>query len=165
MHRPIPGLLLLLGILGLLASCHDRDDHGEQKRIALHAPAGTPKRPQGMTALTVHAGAAEPFTKADVVTYFKSHNLPKNAGALAQFQVDTLEFMTSKDVNQRLQGVSTGLADNDRVGFVTLSGTFVFTGPGSDRKSATFNRAYAVFDAATGNLLMICTLERTDKPQ
>jgi hypothetical protein len=162
MHRPITGLLLLLGIVGFLAGCHDRDDHGEQKKIALPAPAGTPKRPQGMTALTVRAGA-EPFTKADVVTYFKSHNLPKNAGALAQVQVDTVEFVTSKDVTQRLQGVSTGLADNDRVAFVTLSGTFIFTGPGADRKAATFNRAYAVFDAATGNLMMIGTLERTEQ--
>jgi hypothetical protein len=162
-------ILLLLGSLGLFTDCHhDRDKHGEPEKIALHLPDGTPKRPQGMAALTVKSGAAEPFTKQDVVTYFQTHNLPKNSGQLGQFKVDTLEFVTSKDVSQRLQGVSTGLDDTARVGFVTLTGTFIFTGPPSidaKRELATFNRAYAVFDTSTGNLLMVGTLEAIDRPR
>jgi hypothetical protein len=170
MHRTVLSMLLVIAGLGLFAGCHhDRDEKGEnekgeQKKLALHPPTGTPKRPQGMTALTIKPGA-EPFSKQDVVAYFQTHNFPKNVGSVAQFQVDTLEFITSKDVSQRLHGVSTGLEDNARVGFVTLTGTFIFTGPGSNRKSATFNRAYAVFDAANGNLLMVGTLEQTDKPR
>ena len=161
MRRAFIGILLLLGV-AFVVGCHDKDKHGEQQKVALHLPTGTPKAPQGMTALTVKPGP-EPFTKQDVITYFQTHNLPKNAGSVSQFQVDNLEFITSKQASDRLQGVMTGLADTDRVGFVTLRGTFIFTGPRLG-KSATFSRAYALFDATTGNLLMIGTLERTDQP-
>ena len=165
MYKKTIAILVLTGALALLMGCHHRDDDDRQKKVALHPPSGTPKRPQGMTALTVNSGAAQPFTKADVIAYFKTHNLPKNSASVNQIQVDTLDFLTSKDVSQRLQGVATGLAENDKVGFVTLTGTFIFTGPGTDSKVAKFNRAYAVFDAATGNLLMIGTLEQRGGPQ
>jgi hypothetical protein len=165
MYRTTVAILVLIGALAFLMGCHHRDDDDKQKKLALHLPTGTPKRPQGMTALTVNSGAAQPFTKADVIAYFKTHNLPKNSASTTQIQVDTLEFLTSKEVSQRLQGVMTGLGDNDRVGFVILTGTFIFTGPGTDSKAARFNRAYAVFDAVTGNLLMIGTLEQRDSRQ
>jgi hypothetical protein len=97
-----------------------------------------------------------------VVNYFKTHNLPKNGGDLSQMQVSSLEFLTSKEVSQRLQGEATGVDDNDKIGFVTLTGQFVFTGPSG--QSARFNQAYAAFDAATGNLLMIGTLGQKQEP-
>lgn len=162
MYRTVVSYLLLLSSVGFMAGCRDRD--GGQKKKALHLPAGTPKRPQGMAALVVNTGAAEPFTRQDVITYFQTHNLPRNSGSLSQFQVDTLEFLTSKEATDRLQGVSTGLSDGDRVGFVTLTGTFVFTGP-PKAKPATVNRAYAVFDATTGNLLMVGSLDQVRQPQ
>jgi hypothetical protein len=71
--------------------------------------------------------------------------------------VDTLEFLTNDEVTARLNGVSPGLADGDRIGFATLSGQFVFTGPRGSTP-ARFTRAYAAFDARTGNLLMIGSL-------
>jgi hypothetical protein len=154
MHRKSVSLLLLLGGLGLVAGCHRRP-HDEEK-IAMKLPQGTPKRPQGSAALTVNSGAAQPFTQQDVVNYFKTHNVPKNGGDLSQFQVSSLEFLTSKEVSARLQGEPTGLDDNDKIGFVTLTGQFVFTGPSGP--PARFNQAYAAFDATTGNLLMIGTL-------
>lgn len=160
MDKKSVSLLFLIGALGLVAGCHRR--HYEEGKIALKAPQGTPKRPQGSPALTVKAGAAQPFTQQDVVDYFKTHNLPKNGGDLSQFQVSSLEFLTSKEVSQRLQGEPTGLDDNDRIGFVTLTGQFVFTGPPGS--SARFNRAYAAFDATTGNLLMIGTLNDQQQP-
>jgi len=155
MNRKLVSLLLLFGGLGLIAGCHRR--HHEEEKIALKLPMGNPNRPQGSTALTVNSGAAQPFTQQDVVNYFKTHNLPKNSGDLSQFQVTSLEFLTSKEVSQRLDGELTGLADNDKIGFVTLTGLFVFTGPPSG-KLARFTKAYAAFDAGTGNLLMIGTL-------
>ena len=153
-------VLLLLPVAAWISGCHD--DH-EQKKIALHIPKDPPKRPQGSVALTAKAGP-EPFTKADVTTYFKTHNLPMNSTTTADFTVDTLEFLTNKDVTARLNGASPGLADNDKIGFVTLKGLFVFTGPPSG-KPARFTRAYAAFDAATGNLLMIGTLEQGEPQQ
>jgi hypothetical protein len=155
MHKkPLSPLLLLVG-LSLLAGCHHR--HNDKEKIAMKLPQGTPKRPQGSTALTVNPGAAQPFTQQDVVSYFKTHNLPKNDSDISQFQVSALEFLTSQQVSQRLQGEPTGLEANDKIGFVTLTGQFVFTGPPG--RSARFNQAYAAFDARTGNLLMIGTLD------
>jgi hypothetical protein len=80
------------------------------------------------------------------------------SGTPGQFRVDKLEFLTSKQVSDRLQGVSTGLGDNVRIGFVTLVGTFVVSSP-KNSKSATFTSAYAASDAATGKLLMDGTLD------
>jgi len=160
MNTKSVGILLLLGGLGFVAGCH-RPQPNEEK-IAMKPPQGTPKRPQGSAALTVHPGAAQPFTLQDVVNYFKTHNLPKNGGDLSQIQASSLEFLTSKEVSQRLQGEPTGVDDNDKIGFVTLTGQFVFTGPSG--QSARFNQAYAAFDAATGNLLMIGTLGQQQEP-
>jgi outer membrane protein assembly factor BamE (lipoprotein component of BamABCDE complex) len=159
---PIAALMLLLLLSGC-AQCHrptvtGDGDHGGQKKVALVPPKGTPKQPVGMTALTVRSGP-EPFTKQDVSNYFQTNNLPRNSTASTDFRVDTIEFITSNDVTARLEGVSTGLPASARVGFVTLSGTFVFTGP-VEARSPTFSRAYAVFDAASGNLLMVGSPER-----
>jgi hypothetical protein len=64
----------------------------------------------------------------------------------SHFHMESLEFLTSEQVSERLQGVSTVLEDNDRVGFVTLTGTFVFSAP-KNSNPATFESAYAVFRA------------------
>ena len=158
MHKKHLSLLLLLAGLSLLAGCEGcRHRHPDDEKIALKLPVGTPKRPQGSTALTVNPGAAQPFTQLDVVNYFKTHNLPKNGGDQSQFQVSSLEFLTSQQVSQRLQGEPTGLADNDKIGFVTLTGQFIFTGPPG--RSARFSQANAAFDAKTGTLLRIGTLD------
>jgi hypothetical protein len=160
MKRPILAILLLFGILGGMAGCHhDGDDEGQNdphKKRALNLPKEPGKRPQGMAGLTVKPGAI-PFTKQDVIAYFTTHNLPRNSGAINLFKVQNLEFVTNGEVTKRLEGVATGLNENDRVGFVTLVGTFVFTGPPKS-KPATFREAYAVFDAVSGNLLMVGSL-------
>jgi hypothetical protein len=129
--------------------------NNDKDKNSLPLPVGTPKVPMGIEAITVKPNATPPFTQDDVVAFFKTHNLPKNLGAADQFQVDTLEFMTNGELTRRLEGVSTGLDDKAGVGFAMLSGVFVFSGP--QGKAATFEKAYAVFDATTGNLLMIGT--------
>jgi hypothetical protein len=155
--------ILLAGTIGLLAGC---GRHPEQKETALALPQGTSMRPTGITALKVNLGAADPFTKSDVANYFAVHNLPMNGGAMGDFQVANLEFLTSKQASDRLAGEPTGLGDNDRVGFATLTGKFIFSGP-PKAKNAAFSSAYALFDATTGNLLMNGTLEseKGDKPK
>jgi hypothetical protein len=47
--------------------------------------------------------------------------------------------------------------------FVTLRGPFVFTGPPQSGKSVKFDRAYAIFDPSSGNLLMAGTLDAADQ--
>ncbi len=162
MNKPVLGRLLLLSSVSIFAGCHSAGQQPErpQEKVALRPPTGTPKRPQGMPAIAVKPGATQPFSKEEVVAYFKTHKLPKNLGSADRVQVENLEFLTSGEASKRLQGASTGLADNERVVFVTLSGQLIFTGPKG--KPATFERGYAIFDAATGNLLMIGTLERRE---
>ena len=154
---------MLVSGFALVSACHP-EEAGEQKKMALNLPQGPAKRPQGMSALAVRTAGSQPFTKQDVVNYFKTHNLPMNMGSPAQFQVESLEFLTDKEVSDRLQGASPGLAADEKVAFATLRGSLIFTGP-SGGKTARFSRAYAVFDAKTGNLLMIGTLEQQEAPR
>lgn len=168
MRRWVWIVLVILALLALLALayCHFKEGPSEQKKIALPLPKGTPNRPQGTPALTVKTGAVQPFAKEDVATYFQTHNLPMNMGARGDIQVESIEYLTNKEVTERLSGASPGLADNDRVGFTVLAGTFIFSGPPGS-KLAKFSRAYAVFSAQTGNLLMVGTLDqaRGDQPR
>ena len=159
MYKTSISLFLLLGFV-IAAGCHR--EHPEGEKIAMKLPQGTPKRPQGSAALTVNPGASQPFSQQDVSDYFKTHNLPKNGGDVAQIQVSSLEFLTAKEVSSRLGGEPTGLDDNERIGFVILTGQFLFTGPPG--QSARFNQAYAAFDAVSGNLLMIGTLSERQEP-
>jgi hypothetical protein len=46
---------------------------------------------------------------------------------------------------------------------LTLRGPFVFTGPPQSGKSVKFDRAYAIFDPSSGNLLMAGTLDAADQ--
>jgi hypothetical protein len=135
-----------------------------QEKIALPLPEGPASRPQGMGALRVRVGGSQPFTKEDVATYFKRHNLPMNFTRTAHFRVDALEFLTNDEVSRRLQGASPGLSPDERVGFATLRGLFIFSGP-LGAKATAFSTGYAVFDATTGNLLMIGTLEPEAAPR
>jgi len=115
--------------------------------------------PQGMKALTVNEQAnVQPFTTHDVTDYFRAHNLPMNSGSPSQFKVEELEFLTNEEVSQRLGRAPLLRAANDQVGFVTLVGTFFFTGP-PGTNTVIYSRAYAGFDAKTGNLLIFGALQ------
>jgi hypothetical protein len=154
--------VLVAGTIGFLAgtdcSLAASDNPSRQKERPLSLPQGAPEHPQGISALTIRRRSAEPFTKADVATYFTTRDLPMNSAPRSQLHVESLEFLTSKEVAERLHGVSTGLEDNEQVGFAILTGTFAFPGP-RNAKPARFSSAYAVFAVATGNLLMDGTLE------
>jgi hypothetical protein len=155
-------LILVAAASGLLQGCHQQPAQQSPeppKGISLQMPAAKPMRPQGLAAIKATPGAASPFSKSDVVSYFATHNLPRLSGKPGQVHVVSLEFLTSKQVSDRLHGESTGLPDGDPVGFATLSGTFAVSGP-PPAKHATFSSAYAAFDGATGNLLMAGTLGR-----
>jgi hypothetical protein len=120
-------------------------------------PVGKPMQPVGMDAIPVKAGTTPPFTKDDVVAFFAKNNLPTNLGRPDEFQVASLEFLSNRELTERLDGISTGRADEELVGFVTLEGKFIFASFSGN--TASFERAYAVFDGATGNLLMLGTLD------
>src|SRR5438477_12707447 len=107
MHRSALTLAALLA-LGALAACpkeKPRTGYGEQqKKIALRAPVGNPKRPEGMGALYItHAGE---ISKQLVVDYFKTHNLPMNYTTTNNFEVDSVALITSTHCTARLHGVA-----------------------------------------------------------
>lgn len=156
MKRNLSLILLALAAVAVLSGC-DRD---KPKTGKVSLPSAPPRAPQGMHALSAGPGP-EPFSKADVAAYLVKHNLPRNQGSATSIQVDNLEFLSSSDVSARLAGVQTGMAGNARLGFATLRGEFLLTGP-SGTKTARFTRAYAAFDAASGNLLMVGTLPEED---
>ena len=152
--------ILLAAASGLLQGCHQQPAQQSPeapKGISFPLPTGKPMRPQGLAAIAVAKGATSLFTKADVAKYFTTHNLPRLAGKPGQVHVVSLEFLTSRQVSDRLHGESTGLPDGDPVGFATLSGTFGVSGP-PPAKPVTYSSAFAAFDGTTGNLLMAGTL-------
>jgi len=154
MRATIPAAFIFGAALAV-AGCHH---HEAQKTIPVSLPQGTPQHPHGLPALAVHSGATQPFTAADVSGYLAAHNLPLNGADPGQLHVDSLDFITAKQAQDRLQGEPTGLDDNEKVGFVTLSGTFIFSGPPKTH-SATFSKAYAIFVASTGRLIMDGSVE------
>ena len=115
MNRPALTLAALVAI-GVLTACpkeKEYEDGEHQKKMALKLPVGTPKRPEGMSALHLtHAGE---ISKQLVVDYFKTHNLPMNYTTTNDFQVENVDVITAKQVTERLQGVTTGLADDEQV--------------------------------------------------
>ena len=152
--------IVLAAASGLLQGCHQQPAQPSPeapKGIVFQLPTSKPLRPQGLPAIAATKGASSTFSKSDVVNYFTTHNLPRLAGKPGQVHVVSLEFLTSKQVSDRLNGEQTGLPDGDPVGFATLSGTFAVSGPPS-AKHVRFSSAYAAFDGTTGNLLMVGTL-------
>jgi hypothetical protein len=152
---------VILAVVALCAGVTGCDSCGSRQpkgAVQMKMPTGTPQRPTGMKALTVKPGP-EPFSKDDVTQFIRTHRLARSVGDLSQLQVESLEFITAREVTGRLQNVHTGLPDDTRVAFAVIRGPVYFTGPPKSRPVA-FDRAYALFDAATGNLLMSGTLEK-----
>ena len=55
----------------------------------------------------------------------------------------------------RMQGESTGVPDGTLLCYVELHGTFMVHGPESQGRTQIYHTAVEVFDAQTGNLLII----------
>ena len=62
------------------------------------------------------------------------------------------EFLTSREVKERLHGLTTGFAADHVLCYVELQGPFSFSGP--QGVVATYSRGVLIFDAQTGNLVI-----------
>jgi len=95
------------------------------------------------------------FTQSDVEQYIHSHQMFRAVSSpAAQNQIIAqVKAMTSHDVSALLNGETTGLPDTTLVWYVKLQGPFSFAGPAGT--SATYPNAVEVFDALTGNLVLV----------
>jgi hypothetical protein len=151
-------IILALVLISAVTGCQRRPKNAVEMKL----PTGTPQQPKGIAALSVTPGPT-PFTTNEVTQYIQSHRLGKSIGDPSQLQVESLEFITASEVTVRLQGASTGLPATHRVAFAVIRGPLYFTGPPSS-KPVQFERAYTLFDAGTGNLLMSGTLNASKQP-
>lgn len=71
-----------------------------------------------------------------------------------QIVIEKIAFVTSREVSLTLKGERTGLPDDSLVCYVELQGAFTFPAP-PGRAPGVVHKVYEVFDAHTGNLLML----------
>jgi hypothetical protein len=129
---------------------------GQATSGTLILPTATPPQPTGSSAITPTLSGIPAFTPADVMKYVNTHNIPFNLAPLAQHSVYQITFLPSKQVNSIINRQNTHIPDSYLLCFVTFQGVFIFPGPPIKGKptTTTYQMAYEVFDAKTGNLLM-----------
>lgn len=116
-----------------------------------HVPiAGTP-------AIAPHSTGTPAFSSSDVRQYVVTHQF-SGGPTVAQSSpsIVKLEFISSKQASQQLDGTSPGLPDNALVCFVVIKGPFLLTADSqpSRLRVPTVNTGIEVFDAHTGNQLV-----------
>jgi hypothetical protein len=92
--------------------------------------------------------------------FYTTHHVWRNVSQEGG-KVASIEFLKAADAEMRLHA-STGLPASAVVIFVTLNGTFVFSGPAKATK--TYPYAFELFDAATGNLVLTGGLPKPFTP-
>jgi len=153
MRRVITVAVMMVALITSITACGPSGSStGEGNRQKLPAPQGTPHQPVGIRALQVRPNEKQPFTLADVSAYFKAHGLPGTFSS-SPITAVSLDFVPSREVSARLQGETTGFPDAYELGFAVLQGDFVFSSP-PPGPIYHAKRAYAAFDAKTGNLVM-----------
>jgi hypothetical protein len=101
---------------------------------------------------TTTADAATPaFTRSDVEQFINNNPMPRILGPWKPVIVKVM-FSTSLQVSTML-GENTGVPDATLLCYVELQGTISFASP--DGTPVTYQRGYEVFDAHTGNLLIV----------
>jgi hypothetical protein len=106
------------------------------------------------------------FTEADVRQFLNNQPQWGLIKSITPFTVEKVEFLTAREVKAHLNqdiAATLGVSDTTILCLVTAHGSFVVAGgpPISGQSSnasntgATFKRAYQLYDAQTGNLLMM----------
>lgn len=134
--------------------------------VPVNRQVGSPQQPVGIPAIRPNTNTASTdssaasldastptFTTADVRAYIRTHSMPHTIAASSNPAVLQILFITSQAASGLLDGESTGLPDNTLVCYVELSGSYTFAGPNG--ANVTFQKGYELFDAHTGNLLMV----------
>lgn len=113
-------------------------------------------RGPGIPAITPHLSSpsTSAFTADDVRHYLETHSLPGQFSLApgTKFVIVKIVFLPSKEVTQ-LAEESTGMPDSYLLCYVELHGTVKISGPNGG--TGILRTIHIVFDAQTGNLLMI----------
>lgn len=114
-------------------------------------PPGVPAiAPRSVTASVVASQPA--FTAVDVINYFSRGNKLAGSSASGPVVVQSVEFLTTAQVNSRLNTKLLNQPMDKLLCLVQLSGSFSHEGPPGTTPQA-LRTIYQVFDARTGNLL------------
>jgi hypothetical protein len=108
-------------------------------------------RPEGSPAIKVDKTAAAPFGEDDVRQFIAAHPMQTSDGRPAT--ISRIQFIPSREVSSLLDGARTGVPDDDPLCLVEFAGHFTFYGPRGAQR--TYQHGYEVFDARTGNFLMV----------
>jgi len=151
----IPALLVLLLLFSWLGWRASAQAAAQQPTPTAHTHVHA-TAPLGMPAITPHSGAGTSsssgptYSSSDAVAYVTSHGI-FHALSLTKVTVVKVQFVTSKQASDLLQGEYIGLPDNALVCYVVVSGKFVFPSSTTDD---TYYLAVEVFDAHNGNLIL-----------
>ena len=115
----------------------------------MHLP---PTPPLGSAAIKPRITATPSFTLDDAKQFVAEHPMLRTVKPDLGAAVMEAEFLTSSEVSARLGGLTTGFSSDHLLCLVLLHGPFVFPGPGG--ANMVYDRAFLVFDATNGNLMI-----------
>jgi hypothetical protein len=149
----------------LLVSCREggkppAEQVPSYQDIIARAQKGPHATPTGRSAITPSLPGVPSFRAEDARAYAESGRIP--VGVARNVHATEVKFLTSAEVSQRLDGANTGFPAETPMCYVEMQGDFTFTGPkGSDPH---YDRAFEVFDAKSGNLLLAGGLPAKSTP-
>ncbi len=109
----------------------------------------------GVPAIQPHLPGVPAFSRDDVLQFFQTHGFSGlRFGSVGTPTITLILFTTSYEACELMQGESVGVPNDALVCYVELSGEFEFGSPFSNR-ATILHRGDAVFDARTGNLLVM----------
>jgi hypothetical protein len=165
---PLPILLsvcvfFLRGVCALLIQSTASQALGASQVPSQTLAPFSPQQPlsqaPGLPAIRPHLrspqGNGPTYTIEDVRSYVNSHLVPAELGSQGKATIVKAAFLQSQQVSALMQGESTGVPDGTLLCYVELHGTFAVHAPGQSAKVVTYHTAVEVFDAQTGNLLII----------
>lgn len=149
-------VILILGVSALFSHVHVSQAVGSKQVQSMRVSkphlsvAGTP-------AITPRSTGTPAFSVNDVRQYIVTHQFSGGPTVTQSSpSIVKLEFMSSKQASQQLDGTSLGLPDNALVCFVVIKGPFLLTADSlpSRLHVPRFDTGLEVFDAHTGNQLL-----------
>lgn len=153
--------LFLLGVSVLLIQSIAGQAYGASQ-VPSQTPAPSsqqhpPSSSLGVPAIQPHIAQVNgpTYTISDARNYVNTHLLPSRLGPQGKAVIVKAAFLQSQQVSALMQGESTGVPNGTLLCYVELHGTFAIHVPGQSAKVVTYHTAMEVFDAQTGNLLII----------